>query len=113
MPDKNLVEVVVGDLQRRYAFGRSAANVKDEFVAIAKFDEKTGRGLGRAGGRHTGAAGNHAHFVFGKSLGVRIVDIAICSGFDGRVLSLCLTRHLSAVHSICVSPEVANRRYSG
>ena len=36
--DEDLVEIVIGDLQGRDAFGRSGTDVEDELVAVAKLD---------------------------------------------------------------------------
>jgi len=73
--NKNLVEVVVGDLQGRDAFGRSGADVKDEFIAIAELDEEASRSLGGTGGRHACAAGDYPHLIRCEVLAVGRVEV--------------------------------------
>jgi hypothetical protein len=60
---KDLVEVVVRDLKRRDALGRSGPDVEDELVAVAQLEQPTRRGLLRTRGGHAGAACDQPHFV--------------------------------------------------
>jgi hypothetical protein len=60
--NEDLVEVVIGDLQGRDAFGRSATSVEDEFVAVAEFDKEAGRRLGGTRGRRISSGARSSLF---------------------------------------------------
>jgi len=83
--DEDLVEVVVGDLQRGDPLGRAAARVEQELVAVAQLDEEARGRLFHARRRHAGAAGDDAHLVGGEVLGIREIDIPR-PGLRGRQL---------------------------
>ena len=77
MSDEQLVQIVVGNLHRGDALGRSQTDIEDELVAVAQLDDPAGRGLFRPGIGHTGTAGDDPHLVGRQILGARIVDIPV------------------------------------
>jgi len=82
--DKDLVEIVERDRQGGQALERTAADVENELVAIAKFHEEAGSGLFGARTWHAGSAGRHPHLVRREGLGAGKIDITVGKRFDRR-----------------------------
>ena len=73
----DLGQILGGDHQRVDVTHRTGPYVKDDLLAIAEFEQETGRGLAAASIRHPGTAGDHAYLVFGQNLGSRVINVAI------------------------------------
>ena len=75
--EKDFGEVLIGDHERCDIAHRPRADVEDEFIAVAQFEQKTSRSLRQTLIRHTRAAGDNANLVLGQHFSSRVVDIAI------------------------------------
>jgi hypothetical protein len=76
MPDEDLVEEVVGNLERRDPLGGTRADVEDELLAVAELHKEAGRRLGHARIRHAGTTGDDAHFIGRQGLAVGRIEIS-------------------------------------
>jgi hypothetical protein len=77
---KYLVQVVVGDHQRRHVGYGARSDIEQKLVAVADLDQEAGRGLTATRSRHAGAAGNDPYLVFSEFLGSRVIHIAVWRG---------------------------------
>ncbi len=77
MPDEDLVEEVVRNLERGDPFGGTRADVEDELFAVAELHEEAGRRLGHARIRHAGSARDDAHLIGRQGLTVWGVEVPL------------------------------------
>ncbi len=77
MADEHLVEVVVGDLQRRDALGRAGADVEQELIAVAELDEPACCRLFGARVGHAGAAGEETDPIFLQRFRTGVVRVTV------------------------------------
>jgi hypothetical protein len=88
MAEEDLIEVIVGNAERGKSFRRAGADIEDELVAVAEFDQPAGSGLLRARVRHACATGGDAHFVRAEILGAGKIGISVSCRFDGGNLRI-------------------------
>ena len=72
--DKELVQVVVGNIETANVNRRFGANVEKELVAVAQLHQETGGCLRAARQRQARAAGHDAHLIGAEFLGPRKVS---------------------------------------
>ena len=81
--EEDLVQVVVGDHERREVGGRSRADVEEELVAVAQLHQEARGGLTVPGRRHAGSAGDDPNLVRLQFLRARVVRVAVLHGAHG------------------------------
>ncbi len=104
--DEDLVEVFIGDHQRRDVSHRPGAQVEDQLFAVTELEQEAGTGLGEPLVRHAGAAGNDADLFLGEDFGPRVVDIAVGHDAVGTDASG-LVRRLSGSDDVNESTRLA------
>ncbi len=75
--EEDLVQVLVGDHQRRDVARRSRPQVEKELLAVAELEQEAGRRLAAPLVRHARAAGDHPDLVLGQHLGTGVVNVAV------------------------------------
>ena len=78
--EKDFVQIVKGDHQRRHVGVGAGADVEDELVAVAELDQPAGRRLAAARCRHARSQSNQPDLVRPENLGARVVDVAVRCG---------------------------------
>jgi hypothetical protein len=76
MPQEDLVEKIVWDLECGDSFCRSRSKVEEELVTVAQLHEEAGGRLARASSGHSCPACDDAHLVWEKIFAIRKVDVA-------------------------------------
>ena len=116
--EKDHVQVIKGDHQRRHVGVGAGADVENELVAVAELDQPAGRRLTATRRRHTGTEGDEADLVRPENLGARVVDVTVRCGLvrlrDRAACGLCRAGQPAAsrqtvVHTPLIDADHGNR----
>ncbi len=75
MAEKDLVEVVIGNLKCRDSLRGSRPYVEEKLVTVAKLDEEAGRRLARTCRGHAGSTRDDPHLIRAQVLAIREIGI--------------------------------------